>query len=48
MNRPRDKVAQIGGSKVVRGIRLAAAFQICQRLLAQQCVPILRALVEPA
>ncbi len=35
MNRPLDEVAQIRGIKVVRAIRLAAAFEICQRLLKE-------------
>ncbi len=33
MNRPLDEIAQIRGIKVVRAIRLAAAYEICQRLL---------------
>jgi DNA repair protein RadC len=35
MNRPLDEVAQVRGIKVVRAIRLAAAFEICQRLLKE-------------
>ncbi|MGD1086404.1 MAG: UPF0758 domain-containing protein [Verrucomicrobiota bacterium] len=35
MNRPLDQVAQIKGIKVVRAIRLAAAYEICQRLLKE-------------
>jgi DNA repair protein RadC len=35
MNRPLDEVAQIKGIKVVRAIRLAAAYEICQRLLRE-------------
>jgi DNA repair protein RadC len=35
MNRSLDEVAQIRGIKVVRAIRLAAAFEICQRLLKE-------------
>lgn len=35
MNRPLDEVAQIRGIKVVRAIRLAAAYEICQRLLKE-------------
>ncbi len=33
MNRPLDEVAQVKGVKVVRAIRLAAAYELCQRLL---------------
>ena len=35
MNRPLDEIAQIRGIKVVRAIRLAAAYEICQRLLSE-------------
>ncbi len=35
MNRPLDEVAQVSGIKVVRAIRLAAAYEICQRLLKE-------------
>jgi DNA repair protein RadC len=35
MNRPLDEIAQIRGIKVVRAIRLAAAYEICQRLLKE-------------
>jgi len=35
MNRSLAEVAQIRGIKVVRAIRLAAAFEICQRLLKE-------------
>lgn len=35
MNRPLDEVAQVRGIKVVRAVRLAAAFEICQRLLKE-------------
>ncbi len=35
MNRPLDEVAQTKGIKVVRAIRLAAAYEICQRLLKE-------------
>jgi DNA repair protein RadC len=35
MNRPLDEVAQVKGIKVVRAIRLAAAYEICQRLLRE-------------
>jgi DNA repair protein RadC len=35
MNRPLDEVAQIRGIKVVRAIRLAAAYELCQRLLKE-------------
>jgi DNA repair protein RadC len=35
MNRPLDEVAQVKGIKVVRAIRLAAAYEICQRLLKE-------------
>ena len=35
MNRPLDEIAQIKGIKVVRAIRLAAAYEICQRLLKE-------------
>ena len=33
MNRPLDEIAQVKGVKAVRAIRLAAAYEICQRLL---------------
>jgi DNA repair protein RadC len=35
MNRPLDEIAQVRGIKVVRAIRLAAAYEICQRLLKE-------------
>jgi len=35
MNRPLDEVAQVKGIKAVRAIRLAAAYEICQRLLRE-------------
>jgi DNA repair protein RadC len=35
MNRPLDEIAQIRGIKAVRAIRLAAAYEICQRLLKE-------------
>jgi DNA repair protein RadC len=35
MNRPLDEVARVKGIKVVRAIRLAAAYEICQRLLKE-------------
>ena len=35
MNRPLDEVAQVKGIKEVRAIRLAAAYEICQRLLKE-------------
>src|SRR5262245_45474129 len=35
MNRSLDEVAQIRGVKAVRAIRLAAAYEICQRLLKE-------------
>jgi len=35
MDRPLAEVAQVRGIKVVRAIRLAAAFEICQRLLKE-------------
>lgn len=35
MNRSLEEVAQIRGIKVVRAIRLAAAYEICQRLLKE-------------
>ncbi len=35
MNRPLDEVAQIRGIKVVRAIRLAAAYELCQRLVKE-------------
>jgi DNA repair protein RadC len=35
MDRPLDEVAQVRGIKVVRAVRLAAAFEICQRLLKE-------------
>ena len=34
-DRPLAEVAQVRGIKVVRAIRLAAAFEICQRLLKE-------------
>lgn len=33
MNRPLDELAEIRGIKATRAIRLAAAFELCQRLL---------------
>ena len=35
MNRPLDEVARVKGIKEVRAIRLAAAYEICQRLLKE-------------
>jgi len=35
MNRPLDEIAQVKGVKAVRAIRLAAAYEICQRLLKE-------------
>jgi DNA repair protein RadC len=35
MGRPLAEVAQVRGIKAVRAIRLAAAFEICQRLLIE-------------
>ncbi len=35
MNRPLDEITQIRGIKAVRAIRLAAAYEICQRLLKE-------------
>jgi DNA repair protein RadC len=35
MDRPLDEIAQVRGIKVVRAIRLAAAYEICQRLLKE-------------
>ena len=35
MDRPLDEVAQVKGIKVVRAVRLAAAYEICQRLLKE-------------
>ena len=35
MDRPLDEVAQIRGIKVVRAIRLAAAYELCQRFLKE-------------
>jgi len=35
MNRSLEEIAQIRGIKVVRAIRLAAAYEICQRLLKE-------------
>jgi DNA repair protein RadC len=35
MNRPLNEVAQVRGIKAVRAIRLAAAYEICQRLLKE-------------
>jgi DNA repair protein RadC len=35
MDRPLTEVAQVRGIKVVRAIRLAAAFELCQRLLKE-------------
>jgi DNA repair protein RadC len=35
MNCPLEEVAQVKGIKVVRAIRLAAAYEICQRLLKE-------------
>jgi DNA repair protein RadC len=35
MNRSLEEIAQVRGIKVVRAIRLAAAFEMCQRLLKE-------------
>jgi DNA repair protein RadC len=35
MNRPLDEIAQVRGIKTVRAIRLAAVYEICQRLLKE-------------
>jgi DNA repair protein RadC len=35
MSRPLEEVAEIRGIKAVRAIRLAAAYEICQRLLKE-------------
>jgi DNA repair protein RadC len=35
MNRPLDEIAGVRGIKAVRAIRLAAAFELCQRLLKE-------------
>jgi DNA repair protein RadC len=35
MNRPLDEIAQVRGIKAVRAIRLAAAYELCQRLLKE-------------
>ena len=35
MNRSLEELAQVKGIKVVRAIRLAAAYEICQRLLKE-------------
>jgi len=35
MERPLDEIARVKGIKVVRAIRLAAAYEICQRLLKE-------------
>ena len=35
MNRPLSEVAEVRGIKAVRAIRLAAAYEICQRLLKE-------------
>ena len=35
MNRSLEEIAQVKGIKVVRAIRLAAAYEICQRLLKE-------------
>ena len=35
MDRPLDEIADVKGIKVVRAIRLAAAYEICQRLLKE-------------
>jgi DNA repair protein RadC len=35
MNRPLNDVAEVRGIKAVRAIRLAAAYEICQRLLKE-------------
>lgn len=35
MDRPLDEIAAIRGIKAVRAIRLAAAFELCQRLLKE-------------
>ena len=35
MNRPLDEIANIRGIKAIRAIRLAAAYELCQRLLKE-------------
>ncbi len=35
MDHPLDEIADVKGIKVVRAIRLAAAYEICQRLLKE-------------
>lgn len=35
MNHPLDEIAQVRGIKAVRAIRLAAAYELCQRLLKE-------------
>ena len=35
MNRPLDEIANIRGIKATRAIRLAAAYELCQRLLKE-------------
>lgn len=35
MDRPLDEIANIRGIKTVRAIRLAAAYELCQRLLKE-------------
>jgi DNA repair protein RadC len=35
MNRSLEEIAQARGIKVVRAIRLAAAYEVCQRLLKE-------------
>lgn len=35
MNRPLNEIAEIRGIKATRAIRLAAAFELCQRLLRE-------------
>lgn len=35
MNRRLDEIAQVRGVKAVRAIRLAAAYELCQRLLKE-------------
>ena len=35
MDRPLDEIADVKGVKAVRAIRLAAAYEICQRLLKE-------------
>ena len=35
MNRPLDEIARVRGIKATRAIRLAAAYELCQRLLRE-------------